>query len=86
MKSAQTMLLLMAAILAVSLYSLWNEETTDSNEQHHHDAFFKDVRKFMSKGGRNTAEHGIEECMRLNELSMLLGHELLRKDCKEFYK
>jgi len=77
---------LMAGVLLVTAYGIWNEDIRDVDEIYHQEAFFDDVRSFMDRGGRNTSEHGKKECKRLNIISIVIGRDDLVRDCESFYK
>ena len=69
-------LVIFAAILGLIIYN-------DLRLEEDHHAFFKDVREFMMKGNRNTAEDGYDLCIRTNILEEHAGIE--PTDCEKKY-
>lgn len=67
-----------AAVVIVAM--VMNERQTDS--EHH--AFFKDVREFISAGGRNTAEDGYTLCEALNEVILETETNTQTIDCSKY--
>ena len=81
-----TILLIAFAILALSVYNAFD----DDSEMDQHYEFFTDMRnfkeetkRFMNRGDRNTAEMGYETCVMQNRHSKLLGAPL--RDCCGVY-
>ena len=64
------------------LLTVWANWVT--REEHH--AFFHDVRHFMSKGGRNTADDGYNLCVNINQLIESAGTGQKPLDCAARYK
>jgi len=52
--------------LGVALLNAWVNSRGPTD--HQHEAFFREVRAFMSAGGRNTAEQGAERDRRIEAL------------------
>lgn len=72
-------LLVAFLILGLSVFNI----IEDDNEMHDHASFFEEVRQFMDRGDRNTAQMGYRTCLTQNQHSQHLGIPL--RDCCEEY-
>ena len=74
------MITIAVIILAMAIYNAFD----DQHEMDEHRSFFIEVREFMERGGRNTAEMGYRTCMIQNIHSEHIGIPL-RDCCAEYY-
>ena len=68
-------------ILVLSAYNL----VSDDIEMHQHNDFFKEMREFKARGGRNTSDMGEILCDRINMLEFHLKDDVELTDCEAIY-
>lgn len=71
-------------IIALTLIFAAFNAYQDKEEMHEHQGFFDEVRQFINRGDRNTAEQGYNLCLRLNKLEK--SHNIVPSDCDFIYK
>ena len=81
LNSSRWMITIAVIILAMAIYNAFD----DSHEMDEHRSFFIEVRDFMERGGRNTAEMGYRTCVIQNIHSEHIGDIPLRDCCMEYY-
>jgi len=73
-----------ATVLTAAIIAADYQSSNDSMEEHR--AFFSEMRSFMGKGGRNTAEEGYLLCLRIQHLEGEHHAKSHPRTCADIYR